>query len=245
MSTLLLLNPCFAFFLNSDIISAAKDERFTYSSIVDSPNVTVTISDVNGNPVKSARIGDQLVLRFIITDEQSPYEIFVRSLVANDGMDDGEMELIGDDGCPIDVAIMGPVNRVKGNSKIMQTTFEAFKFPSSNIVNFRAIVTPCLAKCQPIHCYSEGFDGSTRASYSYGRRRRRAINTDQDLIVLQSIRIQDAFGGNGVDNNNFLYQSDQDSRKLVRSESVVEEERQKLDSIFGERKMIIFVNLIY
>ncbi|XP_053206673.1 uncharacterized protein LOC128397362, partial [Panonychus citri] len=186
---------------DGEIIGAAKDERFVHSSIVDSPNVTITVTDRLGSPIRAAKIGDQLTLRFSIIDEPSPYEIFIRSLVASDGVDGSEIELIGADGCPIDIAVMGPISRIKGAAKTLETTFEAFKFPTSDIVNFRAVVSPCLAKCQPIHCFSDGFDGSTQESFSYGKRRRRRRNvhqstpppTEQDLIVLQSIRIQDGF----------------------------------------------------
>ncbi|XP_025016061.1 uncharacterized protein LOC107359556 isoform X2 [Tetranychus urticae] len=185
---------------DGEIIGAAKDERFVHSSIVEAPNVTITVTDRLGSPIRTAKIGDLLTLRFSIVDEPSPYEIFIRSLVASDGLDGSEIELIGADGCPIDIAVMGPISRIKGAAKTLETTFEAFKFPTSDIVNFRAVVTPCLAKCQPIHCFSDGFDGSTQESFSYGKRRRRRsvkqAQSDEDLVVLQSIRIQDAFDFN-------------------------------------------------
>ena len=52
-------------------------------------------SDRNGNDITSAQVGDHLALRFEILDRQtSPYEIFVRGLVASDGIDASEILLV-------------------------------------------------------------------------------------------------------------------------------------------------------
>ena len=40
------------------------------------------------------QVGDPLALRFEILDKRSPYEIFVRELVAMDGLDTSEILLI-------------------------------------------------------------------------------------------------------------------------------------------------------
>ena len=54
---------------------------------VDSPNVIMKITERGGADVASAKVGDPLELRFEIFDPESPYEIFVRDLVAKDGND--------------------------------------------------------------------------------------------------------------------------------------------------------------
>lgn len=82
----------------------------TEEVIVDSPNVAMKITDRQGADVKpSAEVGDPLALRFEILDPNSPYEIFVRELVAMDGVDSSEIVLIDADGCPTDHFIMGPL----------------------------------------------------------------------------------------------------------------------------------------
>ncbi len=49
----------------------------------------------NGNDITSAQVGDHLALRFEILDRRtSPYEIFVRELVASDGIDASEILLV-------------------------------------------------------------------------------------------------------------------------------------------------------
>ena len=58
------------------------------------------------------QVGDDLALRFEITDKTSPYEIFVRELVAMDGQDSSEILLIDQRGCPTDPSIMRSVIQV-------------------------------------------------------------------------------------------------------------------------------------
>ena len=63
------------------------------------PNVTMRITLRNGRDVTSAKVGDNLALRFEIEGaEASPYEIFVRDLVASDGIDTSEILLIDNKG---------------------------------------------------------------------------------------------------------------------------------------------------
>lgn len=47
-----------------------------------------------GLDINSAQVGDTLALRFEIEEKESPYEIFVRDLVAMDGLDSSEIVLI-------------------------------------------------------------------------------------------------------------------------------------------------------
>ena len=48
-----------------------------------------------GDDIQSAKVGDRLALRFEIQDRSnSPYEIFVRELIASDGIDASEILLI-------------------------------------------------------------------------------------------------------------------------------------------------------
>lgn len=87
--------------------------------IVDSPNVAMKITDRNGNDaVPSAEVGDPLALKFEILDPNSPYEIFVRELVAMDGVDSSEIVLIDYRGCPTDQVIMGPLYKSSNSGKV-------------------------------------------------------------------------------------------------------------------------------
>lgn len=86
---------------------------------VDSPNVAMKITDRRGSEVlPAAEVGDPLALRFEILDRHSPYEIFVRELVAMDGVDSSEIVLIDSNGCPTDHFIMGPLYKSVESGKV-------------------------------------------------------------------------------------------------------------------------------
>ncbi|KAL3194598.1 hypothetical protein MRX96_054068, partial [Rhipicephalus microplus] len=51
--------------------------------------------------------------------------------------------------CPTDRTIMGPLHKVNEDGKVLHAPFDAFKFPTSEIVQFKALVTPCLPTCEP------------------------------------------------------------------------------------------------
>ncbi|KAM8707282.1 hypothetical protein ACLKA7_011385 [Drosophila subpalustris] len=181
--------------------------------IVDSPNVIMRITSRDGSDMmRSAEVGDPLALKFQIMDEQSPYEIFVRELVALDGVDNSEITLIDSNGCPTDHFIMGPIYKSSLSGKILLSNFDAFKFPSSEVVQFRALVTPCMPSCEPVQCDQEDTSGEYRSLLSYGRKRRslnatatfdmrqkRAIeasakSSPEEMLLVQSIQITDKFG---------------------------------------------------
>lgn len=65
------------------------------------------------------------------------------------------------------------------------------------MVQFRALVTPCMATCEPVQCdEEEESTGELRSVVSFGRRRRRrSTSTAQDdMLLVQSIQITDKFG---------------------------------------------------
>ena len=103
--------------------------------------------------------------------------MFVRELVALDGTDLSEFMLIDTDGCPTDLAIMKPIEKMSQNGQTLETRFEAFKFPTSDIVQFKALVTPCVANCEPVNCNINLPSGRTSQTQSYGRRRRRSVGS--------------------------------------------------------------------
>lgn len=197
--------------INGEIEASLSEEV-----IVDSPNVVMRITTRDGNDMKDvAEVGDPLALKFQIMDKESPFEIFVRELVAMDGADSGEITLIDSRGCPTDHFIMGPIYKAPESGKILISHFDAFKFPSSPTVQFRALVTPCIPSCQPVSCDDDDFGGELRSIISYGRRKRRSVNgtstnelisrqkrkvnndktnLHEDMLLVQTIHINDKFG---------------------------------------------------
>ena len=172
-------------------------------AVVDSPNVLMRITDRDGSEVEAAAVGDPLSLLFTIVDPQSPYEIFVRDLVAMDGANSNEILLIDANGCPTDESILQALLKVNG-TKDLASAFDAFKFPTSDVVQFRALVTPCLPRCEPAVCDVLDYVGAVRQTESYGRRRRsldrvRRDASDEELLVVQTIRIDDRFSRRAAD----------------------------------------------
>ena len=84
--------------------------------IVDSPNVIMRISDRSGEDITDASVGQPLQLRFEIVDRNSPYEIFVRDLVAMDGSDGNQITLLDSRGCPTEVSIMRALLKLEGSN---------------------------------------------------------------------------------------------------------------------------------
>ena len=103
-------------------------------------------------------------------------------------------------GCPTDANIMNSLSKSNEHEKSLQASFEAFKFPTSDIVQFRALVTPCLGRCEPVQCDIKDYDGMPKQALSYGRKKKRSVNNsiltaEEDMVVVQSIKIMDSFVG--------------------------------------------------
>ena len=76
-------------------------------------------------------------LIFEILDPESPYEIFVRDLIALDGATDAELTLIDARGCPADPTIMSELKKSASSDKILISLFDAFRFPRYILYNFQ------------------------------------------------------------------------------------------------------------
>ena len=167
------------------------------STVVPGPTVVMKIAARQGGDIQTAQVGDPLSLFFEIQELNSPYSIFVRELIATDGIDNSEILLIDSRGCPTDQEIMGPINSHNGTSKTLRAPFDAFKFPNSDVVQFKALVTPCLPTCEPVQCDVQDYLGYHRKIESLGKRRRRRSDANaqdpHNLLVVQSIRISDKF----------------------------------------------------
>lgn len=168
-------------------------------SIVDSPNVIMRVENSNGDNTKEAVVGDPLSMVFEIIDEDSPYEIFVRDLVAVDGATDTELVLIDSRGCPADPSIMSEIRRAAEEQKTLVSSFDAFRFPTSQMVEFRAMITPCMPKCEPVQCDIMDYTGQSRSVDSYGRKKRwlndlirtKRMADPEEVLVIQTLRIVD------------------------------------------------------
>ncbi len=126
------------------------------------PRVLLRIVDENGRDVSGTKLGEPLFLR-IELDGDSIFDIFARNLVAQSGVDEEEIKLLDDRGCPTDPVFPG-LAKEPGTGALLGR-FEAFKFSDTTVVTFQVNVQFCQEACNPVDCG----DGVL----SYGKRRRK------------------------------------------------------------------------
>lgn len=177
--------------------TAIEGSNWQDTALIESPVVSMRITDRQGGDVRNAQVGDALSLRFQIADQNSPYQMFVRELVALDGVGESEVLLIDSLGCPTDPTIMGAISVVgQSSGKTLQAPFDAFKFPGSQVVQFKALVTPCVPSCEPVRCEVNDLYGVARLVGSLGRRRRNVLDGEKSFVEpvqtsTQRLRVSD------------------------------------------------------
>ena len=57
------------------------------------------------------------------------------------------------------------VTNLTSGKKILISNFDAFKFPTSDVVQFRALVTPCMPKCEPVDCTYRDYYGGDKTRF--------------------------------------------------------------------------------
>lgn len=146
---------------------------------------------------ETPNIGDALAVLIRVANESSPYDIFIRDLVAFDSEGADEIQLIDERGCPSEPSIMGPVEKVDEKKPVqLFAPFSAFKFPTSDTVQFRTLVSLCIPKCEPVDCtLNNGY--YEEQAQSRGRRRR-SINTSgmksagkKDILLSHTFKVGD------------------------------------------------------
>lgn len=132
------------------------------------PTCVMKIVTPTGQEINSAEIGENLMLQ-VEVQPSSIYGGFARSCIAKTVEDNVENEYIVTDenGCATDPTIFGEWNH-NSDTQSLLSTFNAFKFPSSDNIKFQCNIRVCFGKCQPVNC--RGYD-------AFGRRRRRDVDT--------------------------------------------------------------------
>ena len=84
-------------------------------------------------------------------DGDSIFDIFARNLVAQSGVDEEEIVLLDDSGCPADPVFPG-LTKEPGTGALLGR-FEAFKFSETTVVNFEVNVQFCQDQCNPVRTF--------------------------------------------------------------------------------------------
>ena len=79
---------------------------------------------------------------------------------------------------------MGTLREVNGSGQVLQADFDAFKFPTSDVVQFRALVTPCIPRCDPVDCRVTDYYGREREVTSHGKKRKRKRRSAGETVQL-------------------------------------------------------------
>lgn len=126
-------------------------------------------------------IGAPLAIMVEVMNKSSPYDIFVRELVAYDAEGFGKIKLINQHGCSLEPTVFNEFNKIAAKPTKLVANFFAFKFASSDTVQFRALVSFCIPHCEPIKCQIgyETFNNEPEQSYL---RRRREVKYNGKLI---------------------------------------------------------------
>ncbi len=111
------------------------------------PRVLLRIVNEQGQDIQGTKLGEPLFLR-IELDGDSIFDIFARNLVAQSGLDDEEILLLDDRGCPTDPVFPGLTKDPETGALLGR--FEAFKFSDTTVVNFEVNVQFCQDACNPV-----------------------------------------------------------------------------------------------
>ncbi|XP_022709763.1 uncharacterized protein LOC111272502 [Varroa jacobsoni] len=151
-------------------LDVTTGHRPTLSSIVANtappPTVGMRIVDHLGRDANAVGLGDELTLIIEIRDPESAFAIFARNLYARSSTGES-LFLIDDRGCPVDAAVFPSLEPEFNNNKVLKSTFKAFRFPASGVVNFEVQIRFCQERCEPVRCHN--------SKESYGRRRKRSV----------------------------------------------------------------------
>lgn len=165
---------------------------------VPAPVVEMSITDIEGNRIMSATVGEKIYLQFDLVSQQDVYGIFVKDVVAMDGFGKSTIMLIDSNGCPADNVVLGPVASLNAG-RTLRIPIECFKFPFNDEVEYMALIKPCHTMCQPNECNDKK---NAVAFTSYGRKKRSLRNEDHildrqnegDLIMQQRLIVRDMIG---------------------------------------------------
>jgi len=134
--------------------------------------IILRIVNSEGEDITGTKLGEPLFIRIEI-DGDSIFDIFARNLIAESGLEDEEIKLLDDRGCPTDPVFPGLQKDPETGALLGR--FEAFKFSDTTVVNFQVNVQFCQDRCNPVDCG----DGVT----SYGKRRKRqAIESNRSEL---------------------------------------------------------------
>ncbi|XP_017780788.1 PREDICTED: uncharacterized protein LOC108565714 [Nicrophorus vespilloides] len=141
------------------------------NSSVSLPTVDMRIVDLSTNgDISETEIGDDLKLIIEMHPRNNGFDIWAGHLIAMTENGRESILLLDDRGCPTNLDIFPSLQKIYNNDSVTLTsTFQAFKFSSSNILRFSVIVQFCSGRCPSIDC---------GAVYNANNKRRAVVTED-------------------------------------------------------------------
>lgn len=123
------------------------------SSLGTPPRVQLRVIDLSSqNEVSDTQIGEELQL-IIELESSGPYDIWAGHLVAMTENGQDSILLLDDRGCPTNLDVFPALTRITTNDSVqLVSTFQAFKFSSSNVIRFSVMVQFCVERCPQMDC---------------------------------------------------------------------------------------------
>ena len=109
--------------------------------------------EYKGRETTTIAVGDQLKFRLQTQGGVDlVQDIFATDVIAKDPYTQRTIELIDENGCPVDPTVF-PALGLSRSGEGLETTFQAFKIPESNFLVFEATIASCRGQCQPVSYY--------------------------------------------------------------------------------------------
>ncbi|XP_040583219.1 uncharacterized protein qsm isoform X1 [Lepeophtheirus salmonis] len=125
-------------------------------------NVEVRQAGLLVNNELTVKPGTPLSMDIFLDDESLDiYGVMVSNMLVSDMSEQEEILILN--GCTVDPYLFENFQTEKGD--LLRAGFKAFKFPSTNVVLFKANVNVCLDKCEGIECAND--------EIGYGKKRKR------------------------------------------------------------------------
>ncbi|XP_055342743.1 uncharacterized protein LOC129591201 isoform X2 [Paramacrobiotus metropolitanus] len=149
------------------------------------PTLNIAITDLQGNAVETATVGDTLLMTIYVPDN-STYGIGVKNCYAAGENPNERMQLTDDTGCPVLPEYFRPFV-LKGKS--LQADFDAFRFQNSFDITYQCTVQYCVDVCPQPTCNGSA-SNVTGMQIKAAKRAKRLASTWEDEIYIGTFNIR-------------------------------------------------------
>lgn len=196
------------------------------------------------------QIGQNLEMQILAEPPSTPYDYEVTSLTVKSTDQNTTVNLIDENGCPIDATIFPALKKsVSYERNMLSTKFHAFKFAEGLVVSFDVKVRFCLFKC-PVRNCTGNVHRNKRQSRTINEMENKSIQIKNPLYV-SSFGVETETQLKGYDGEQMAAESKQQQKILdielpLNYKLHVHGPHKYVDSndamIYGENGRVVFVS---